>query len=310
MEAKVISRQACIGLFLSLLFHCFAIADDGFAMSSDSALIYYRTFGSGKPLLIINGGPGMNSDGFEGLAKALSSGNLTIIYDQRGTGRSALPLLDSSTITMQLMIDDIEAIRTTLGIERLSILGHSFGGMLASYYAALHPEHLDHLILSSSGGIDLGLLKYAGTAINSKLSSEEKDSVHYWSDRIDAGDTSHYAQLERGRFLAPAYVYDKAYVPVIAERLTHGNATVNQLIWSDLQRIHFDCSEQLRTLDRPVLIIQGKQDIIRTETAERAHRVLKHSRVVFLEHSAHYGWLDNANAYFGEIRRFMESDGG
>ena len=60
---------------------------DGFA-ESNGVKIYYRTFGTGIPMLIINGGPGLNSDGFIDLAKTLSTHNQTIIYDQRGTGRS------------------------------------------------------------------------------------------------------------------------------------------------------------------------------------------------------------------------------
>ena len=72
------------------------------------------------------------------------------------------------------------------------------------------------------------------------------------------GDTSHYARLEGGQRLAPAYVVDKKYLPVIAERLTQGNSTINRLIWSDLQKINFDCSEKLKAFNRPVLIIQGK----------------------------------------------------
>src|ERR1700704_339505 len=70
--------------------------------------IYYRTFGNGKPLLIINGGPGMNSDGFVGLATALSKNNQTIIYDQRGTGKSIVEKTDALTITMKGMVEDLE----------------------------------------------------------------------------------------------------------------------------------------------------------------------------------------------------------
>ncbi len=274
-------------------------------ISQGSAPIFYKTFGTGSPLLIINGGPGMNSDGFENLAKALSKNNQTIIYDQRGTGKSVLPVLDSSTITMKLMMDDMENLRKELKIEKWSILGHSFGGMVASYYATLYPERIDKLILSSSGGIDLGLLSYAGASINSKLSAIQLDSVNYWAKKIDEGDTSHYVRLQRGRNLAPAYVLDKKFIPVIAERLTQGNGTINQLIWQDLQKIHFNCAEKLKTYAKPVLIIQGDQDIIKAETAERAHKVLSNSKVVFIEHSIHYGWLDNEEVFFKEVNSFL-----
>jgi proline iminopeptidase len=296
--------------FIFFTVFCFGCSNqqNGTVWSTDAAPIYYRTYGTGTPLLIINGGPGMNSDGFENLAMSLSKNNQTIIYDQRGTGKSVLKAVDSSTITMKLMMDDIESIRKELKIEKWSILGHSFGGMVASYYATLYPEHIDKLILSSSGGIDLGLLHYVGRGITSRLSAAEQDSVTYWTKKIDAGDTSHYARLQRGIHLAPAYVLDKKFIPVIAERLTQGNGTINQLMWNDLQRIHFDCSEKLKTYTKPVLIIQGKEDIIKPETVERTHAVLRNSKVVYIDHSIHYGWLDNEEVFFKEVNSFLAAN--
>ena len=277
----------------------------GTAISTDGTAIYYRTFGSGKPLLIINGGPGMNSDGFESLAVSFSQNYRAIIYDQRGTGRSVLNKIDSTTVTMKHMLEDIEGIRKQLGIDTWSILGHSFGGMLASAYAAEYPRHIDKMTLSSSGGIDLGLLNYARVSIDSKLTKADLDSVAYWAAKIEAGDTSHHARLERGRHLAPAYVIDPRFIPIIAERLTQGNGAINQLMWDDLRRIHFDCAEKLKSFDRPVLIIQGREDIIRPETAEAAHKVLQQSRVVYMDHCGHYGWLDNPKVYFEETTAFL-----
>jgi len=97
--------------------------------------LHYRTFGEGKPMLIINGGPGMNSDGFTYIAEALSKYNYqTITYDQRGTGKSQVEALNAKTITMDLMVQDIENLRTHLKIDQWAILGHSFGGILATYY--------------------------------------------------------------------------------------------------------------------------------------------------------------------------------
>jgi proline iminopeptidase len=302
-----ISRISIIISLLFLSFNCKS-QEEGTVISTDLSPVYYRTFGSGKPLLIINGGPGMNSNGFENLAIKLSENNKTIIYDQRGTGKSRLNTLDSSTITMKLMLDDIESLRKHFNIDKWSILGHSFGGMLASYYAAEYPQHIESLILSSSGGIDLELLDYAGEAINSKLSKEELDSLSYWSAKINAGDTSYHAKLERGKVLAPAYLYDKKFIPALAERLTQGNAVINQLIWNDLKKIKYDCAEKLKTFDKPVLIIQGRQDIIQVKTAEKAHKILKNSKIVILENCGHYGWLDNAAVYFQEINSFLANN--
>lgn len=282
-----------------------ATKTEGTAYGSDSTPIHYKTIGKGAPLLIINGGPGMNSNGFEHLAEQLSENNFAILYDQRGTGKSVLKILDTTTITIQLMIEDMEQLRKHLKIDKWSILGHSFGGMLASQYATQYPQHIEKLILSSSGGIDLDLLTYVSKSINSKLSSQQLDSVNYWTKKIDDGDTTHAARLNRGRNLAPAYVINKKYLPIIAERLTQGNGTINQLIWQDFQKIQFNCSEKLKTFKQPVLIIQGKEDIISTETAEKAHAAFSNSKVVLMDHCIHYGWLDNPEVYFKEINSFL-----
>ncbi len=297
----------CFLLFFVVIYVDASAQTDGIIKNKDSE-IFYRIFGSGKPLLIINGGPGMNSDGFVSLAKKLSAEHQTIIYDQRGTGRSILEKTDASTITMKLMVEDLERLRTHLKIEKWSILGHSFGGMLASYYATLYPDKIESLVLSSSGGIDLDLLNYVSTNINSKLNSTALDSLNYWTRKIGAGDTSYYARLQRGMLLAPAYLYDKKNVPLVAERLTQGNTAINNLVWADMQKIKFDCTRALSSFAKPVLIIQGKQDIIEERTGVKAHKAFKNSRFVLLEHCGHYGWLDNEAVYFKEVKKFLGSN--
>jgi proline iminopeptidase len=279
---------------------------EGFINNGDSK-IYYRTFGEGKPLLIINGGPGMNSDGFVSLAKSLSKNNQTIIYDQRGTGRSTLKRTDSSTITMKAMVEDLETLRKYLQINKWIVLGHSFGGMLASFYATLYPGNIDALILSSSGGIDLELRSYVTSNINARLTQAQRDSMGYWAEKIRAGDTSYYARLQRARALAPAYLYDKKNVPVIAERLTQSNLQLNALVWQDLQKIKFNCAGKLSSFNKPVLIIQGKQDIVEEKTAIKEHAAFPNSRIVIMDHCVHYGWLDRPDEYFSEIAKFVRS---
>jgi proline iminopeptidase len=294
-------------LFAFLLFLVKTFAQtEGYAKNNDSSLTYYKTFGKGEPLLIINGGPGMNSNGFEDMAKTLAKSQETIIYDQRGTGKSKLADLNSTTISMQLMADDIESLRKHLKIEKWNVLGHSFGGMLASYYAMFYPNSINKLILSSSGGLDLTLLK-GENLIEAGLNQSQKDSLNYWNDKIEKGDTTHATRLGRGRAMAPAYVYGQKYVPVIAERLTQGNSTLNSLLWGDMQKMNFDCKNKFSNFKNPVLIIQGKQDIISKEIGEISLKAFPNSKMVLLENCKHYGWLDAKEKYFSTIETFLKS---
>lgn len=299
-----VSKNISIILFLIGIQILRSSQTEGF-VQSDGAVIYFRSFGEGEPVLIINGGPGMNSNGFEVPAKRLSKHFRAIIYDQRGTGRSSVNQRNSENITMALMVEDIEQLRKHLKIKQWSILGHSFGGMLASYYATIHPDRITSLILSSSGGIDLGLTAYVRKSIDGRLSDEELDSVRFWEGRIEAGDTSYHARYRRGISLAPAYLVNKANVPLLADRLTQSDPQINRLMWENMQRIQFDCAPMLERFVQPVLIIQGKQDIISAETAQQARSAFKNSTLVLLDNCGHYGWLDSELEYFDTIERFL-----
>ncbi|NER15017.1 alpha/beta fold hydrolase [Leptobacterium flavescens] len=299
------SSGIVVPIILGFLFPYQSFSQNGYNIVSEGNTIHFKTFGKGEPVLIINGGPGMNSEGFVSLAGEIGNSNMAIIYDQRGTGKSKIAKTDTSTLTMDLMVEDMEILRKHLKIDQWVILGHSFGGMLASYYSSKHPGNVKGLILSSSGGVDLSLLSTLN--ITSRLSSKERDSLNYWAGRIARGDTTYHALLQRGKYLAPAYLYDKSFVNAVAKRLTQGNSRINQLIWQDLRSMDFDCKEQLKNFSKPVLIIQGENDIIHKSVGELSHSVFKNSELVFLPDAAHYGWLEQPELYFGRIGAFLKS---
>lgn len=294
-----------IGLFTFL--SQVGIAQESQFIKENKGLIHFRVFGDGVPVLIINGGPGMNSDGFSGLAETLGKSYKAIIYDQRGTGKSELTEVNSRSITLDLMVKDIEAIRKELNIKKWVILGHSFGGILASYYTSKHPTKVSGLILSSSGGLDMSL--FSSLNITGRLTSLQRDSLNYWTRRIQNGDSTHFASLQRGRYLAPAYLNDKTYLPKVAERLTQGNSEINALVYQDMRRINYDVTEDLKGFEAPVLIMQGKHDIIPVSVSEKAHSVFKNSRLLILPNSAHYGWLEDSLLYFSEIDSLIDQSG-
>lgn len=136
-------------LVLTVLILSFSIAgicqEDGF-IETKHGVIHYKKYGTGEPLLIINGGPGLDCAGFVPLAELLSDKYMTIVYDQRGTGESVLNQIDSTTVTTEKMANDIETIRNFLKIEKWFVLGHSFGGWMAEYYVIYYPETIKAMI--------------------------------------------------------------------------------------------------------------------------------------------------------------------
>jgi len=293
---------------LSFLYAVGGFAQKEYNISFDENTIHFKTFGSkGSPVLIINGGPGMNSNGFAKLAEIISKEHCVIIYDQRGTGKSTMKAVNSETITLDKMVADIEQIRTHLGYRSWAVLGHSFGGMMVSYYATKHPSKIDKIVFSSSGGVDLGLFK--DFSLSRTLTAFEQDSLKYWEGRIREGDTSKYTRLQRATVLASAYLYaDKdTYIKIIAERLTQTNYQVNNLVFENMRKIGFDCKEGLKTFKKPVLVIQGKQDVISTEIASNIHKLFSNSKLVLMDKCGHYGWLEQPDIYITEVMQFLKS---
>lgn len=268
---------------------------------------HYQLFGEGAPILIINGGPGMNSEGFADMAKEIAKlGYMTIIYDQRGTGQTKLSSINAQTITLDLIAKDIEDLRNELHIKQWTVLGHSFGGMLACHYYALYPKSVYKLIFSSSGGVNLKFIDYLGQRILANLSKVDKDSFLFYQKKLDAVDTSWSTRTARVHFLAQAYVVQKQFASRIAQRLMQSNQRVNQLVIENMIQMKFNYKGRFKHSTLPVLILQGNKDIIRVETAQEIQASFGNSKLVILHNCGHYGWLDAHDNYIQALNDFLK----
>ncbi len=292
------------GLVILLLsFGTMAQAESGYAGN-----IYYQTFGSGTPVLIINGGPGLDSAGFEAVAKTIAAqGYQTILFDQRGTGHSRLASINAETIQLALMVQDIEQLRQQLHIEKWVVLGHSFGGMLGAAYAAKYPQFISKLIFSSSGGLDLQFRDQIAERLLNNLSLQEQIRLQMYQLRQRSGDDSDSTLDTLAQLRARAYVVDKSKAPLIAARLKVVNLTINQLVFADLEKNHFDLKTQFKQFGAPVLVLQGENDIISTETAQTIAGSFSNAELVLLPQCAHYGWLDQPDLYYSSVFRFLKA---
>jgi proline iminopeptidase len=269
--------------------------------------IHAKSYGKGEPILIINGGPGMNSNGFDSLAKILGVSNQVIIFDQRGTGKSKVSIVDSASITIDRMVEDIETIRKYFKIKKWIVFGHSFGGMLASYYASKFPKKAKGLILSSSGGIDMKI--FSNLNILGKLNLSEKDSFNFYQTKIANGDTTYLSRFKKAKFLASAYLYYKSEnnINTIAYRMLEADYTIGGLVVANMYKIRFDCKDKLSGYDKPVLILQGKEDFINEGIARSADSAFKKSDLFIIEKCGHYGWLDQPEIYFDKIHFYLSA---
>jgi len=274
----------------------------------EGATLVFEVRGEGDPLLVLNGGPGWSSAHMRPVADRLASGRV-VLFDQRGTGRSRVALpLDSTRVTLDLMLDDIERLRERLGVESLDLLGHSFGGMLAMAYTARHPERVRSLVLSAPGGPDLGFLSWYQTSLSDRVPPDLRAEAARWSRPETLASGAGRASLHIIRSMLPAFLVDEEALPVMEAALdtTTWNLRTSGLVWADLARIGFDVRERLGSFRGLVLVIQGRQDALGDHLPHETAALFRDAELRILEGAAHILWLDRPDAYYEAIEGFLE----
>lgn len=267
----------------------------------------YRIIGQGPAVLIINGGPGLDSAGFESVARQIANMGLqAILYDQRGTGGSNGVAISAETMRLQSMVEDIEQLRQHLQLPELILFGHSFGGLLAAAYADQHPAQVRALILSSPAGLDLQFREGFSDRLNQNLTLAQRTELALYDSKIGLGDDSAATRQARAEVLAHGYVLDANKAAGVAARLAVVNMTINQLIHADLTAQHFDLSDQFRQFQPPVLVLQGDKDVLSVDNAKRTAQAFAHAELVVMPHCAHYGWLDQPTLYYAALGKFIQ----
>ena len=114
----------------------------------DGIRLYTRRVGDGPSVVVLHGGPGAHHDYLLPQYDRLARGRSLFYYDQRGGGRSPVPR--EVPVGWREHVSDLEALRGHWGLERLVLLGYSWGGLLAVLYALEHPDRVARLALVSS----------------------------------------------------------------------------------------------------------------------------------------------------------------
>ncbi len=300
-------RKAIVLLFMAVIM----LAGHGAAqyqkVNSHGLDIYFRIFGNGTPILIVGGGPGDVSDRVLGICDLLSKSYRCVLVDQRGTGLSSPAKYDSTTISVALTLDDFEAIRANLGYTEWVVLGASYGGYLASLYAAYYPAAVSSIILVGTAGLNTDVFAYFRDNIMSRLLPSDKAVIEYWSDSVIAARDPQRAHVEKIRAMMPAYFYDRQKSLLVSQtmKLTDFNFEVGNWIFADIERKNLDLARMGLSYDKPVLILHGRQDPLGESIPQIVSRFYKYSKLVFIEKCGHYSWVEQPEPFSAAILEFL-----
>lgn len=292
---------------------------EGF-VDSHGALIYYMSVGQGTPLMIIHGGPGASHEYFLPYLLPLMRTNRLIFIDERGSGKSS-KLEDPSGYTVANMVEDIETVRQALGLGKISLLGHSFGGPLVEAYAFKYQQHLSHLILASTFA-STRELNAALSKMKSELSAKDRERLEALeaAGLYGKGETwehgrypEEYAKLAWGVAYFP-YLYQKNpdpnYDPV------SGNTSTSWDVYREMWGSHgefivdgnlteVEYVDKLNQIKVPTLIIVGDHDESDPRMSVEMQAKIAGSKLVILPTSGHMTFVDQPGKFLSAVSAFV-----
>ena len=263
------------------------------------------------PLLCLHGGPGSTHHYFAPLERLAEDGRAVVVYDQLGCGRSDRPA--GIAWSLQVFLDELAAVREQLGLERIHLLGTSWGGMLA----------LEHA-LSVSGEEGFGGL--TSLVLSSTLASagEWEVEVKRLRDELPADVLAVLEEHERaGTYESAEYeaaesVFDARhfyrrgpYPPELERMLPERGRESYRAMWGPNEWTltgalrGWDVRARLPELDLPALVARGRYDLSTESIAATLLHGLPRAREVVFEHSSHTPVLEETQRYLEVVGAFL-----
>ncbi|HKW59045.1 MAG TPA: alpha/beta hydrolase [Candidatus Dormibacteraeota bacterium] len=278
--------------------------------TSDGRKLTYRKLGHGPVLVCHPGGPGFSSTYFGDLA-ALWEQFTLIMLNPRGTGGSDRPK-DRRGYQIDDYVADVEELRLHLGQERLLLLGHSHGGVVAMAYASAHPGRVRRLVLASTlcrfgpdqeAAMRTGMDKRMGQpwAADAVAALEEEQSGHFESDQ----QLSELVFRELPLYFAHFGSAEAGYLDTLRTETINADALrlFNQDIFTT-----FDLRDGLGAIGAPTLVVTGDEDFICGPLcAEEICACIEGARMTIVGDAGHQVFVEQPQAFHDEVADFLES---
>jgi proline iminopeptidase len=272
--------------------------------SYDGTKISYRVVGEGPPLVCLPGGPGRATD-YLGDLGGLGRTRQLILVDPRGVGLSADPA-DPASFRVDRLVNDVEALRVHLGLDQMDLLAHSAGSVLATLYAAAHPDRLSALMLITPGLAAVGV---DGSEEEIRAALAERAAEPWYPDAVAGMEKLAAGDLSIESFRASRPFYYGRWDEAAQAHATLGVAARHQVArlgyFADLELDPAETRSALKRLTAPVLLYAGERDPMVTPAVVSVAAPLFGDATVMVQDGAgHFPWVDDPAAFTAAVGSF------
>lgn len=275
--------------------------------------LWYESEGRGEPLMLVAGGPGFSHAYFHPFLSALADARRVIYFDAFGTGKSERAG-SAREYSLAGAVEDLEGLRRALGLGKVNVLGHSYGGFVAQLYAVKYPDSVSRLILANtfpSGDSLQGLQDSFNRQVRDHL-PEVWEKVMRLRER---GLRSASKEHQEAYSVPPAFSF--FYNPDNARHLPREPDIYNPALWYAMgggdadfvvrgEISRFDVRARLKDLRMPVLVLAGRYDrMIPPGLTIRYKKLAPRATFVMFERSGHFPFIEEPEGFLAAVRGFL-----
>ncbi len=287
------------------------IKDGGSRMiAAPGGMVWTKAVGPNPNILLLHGGPGFSHDYMECFEDFLPPAGLGFYYyDQLGCGNSDHPN-DDKLWTIPRYVEEVEAVRKGLGLDHFTLLGHSWGGMLAIEYALKYPQHLSKLVISNMTASIPSYVEHT-RAIRAALPPADRATLDKYEKLNKTDDPAYQAVMDK---VYHAHVLSLKEWP---EPVNRTFAKVNQHIYNLMQGPNeflvtgtfknWDRWNDLPRIKTRTLVMGAENDEMDPVQIRREASLIPGSKLWMSRTGTHLAMYDDQQAYFGALVPFLKA---
>jgi proline iminopeptidase len=275
------------------------LENGSFDAQLDGFRIHYEVHGSGPVCMVMPVSWGMSHEGMRGFLKGLEPYLTMVYFDPRGLGRSE-EVREESDRSLAAVRADFDALRQHLGLEKVILLGWSNSGFNSIKYAGTHPDAVSRLLLLHTfheikpEWLE-GFKTFAARMRELMTPDRSEDDLNGLMRRMLTEEWPpamlHDVEKIRGQYLEIINSADVSWR--------------NYLYMNETDLPNLNAVDEAGRIKVPVLIICGRHDELPPELVEEMHKAIAGSKMVVLENSAHFGPIEEPEAFIQAVRGFL-----